>query len=252
MRALLSGARGEIFETLDSTCREARRRVAAGAKDPLWIIALHQTAGYGRRGSEWRQQNGDIAATLLFAPDAPVERLPELSFVAALAVFDAIRRHAPSAPLSVKWPNDILAGGKKIAGLLLELAGTPASPIVMLGVGVNVVSAPEGLDYPTARLIDFAPSAPPHPLAFVETLDETFKAWREAWERNGFAEIRAEWLRRAARLGERIKVRLPDETVEGVFRDLDLAGALILDCDGERRTIAAGAILPADRLETRP
>lgn len=252
MKALSSGARVEVFETLDSTSLEAKRRAAAGAKGPLWIVALYQTAGYGRRGSEWRQQNGDVAATLLFEPDAPGERLPELSFVAALAVFDAIQRYAPAAALSLKWPNDILADDKKIAGLLLELTGTTTSPVIALGVGVNVVSAPEGLDYPTARLIDLSASPPPHPRAFVETLDETFKAWREVWERNGFAEIRAEWLRRAARIGERIRVRLPTEVVEGVFRDLDLAGALILDCDGVRRTIAAGAVLPADRLEKRP
>ncbi len=245
MRALSSGARLELFDTLDSTSLEAKRRTAAGAKGPLWLVALYQSAGYGRRGTEWRQQHGDVAATFLFHPDVPGEKLPELSFVAALAVFDAIRRFAPAAPLRLKWPNDILADGKKIAGLLLELAGASAAPAVMLGVGVNIVSAPEGLDYPTARLIDFAPSAPPDPRAFVETLDEAFKAWRETWERNGFAVIRAEWLDRAAHLGERIKVRLPAETVEGVFIDLDLAGALILDCDGGRRIIAAGAVLPA-------
>lgn len=250
MTALASGARLEIFETLDSTSLEAKRRVAAGAKGPLWIAALYQSAGYGRRGSEWRQRNGDVAATLLFQPGAPAERLPELSFVAALAVLDAIGRLAPAAPLSLKWPNDILAGGGKIAGLLLELAGPPAAPVVMLGVGVNIVSAPEGLAYPAARLIDFAP-APPHPCAFVETLDETFKAQRDIWERDGFAAIRAGWLARAAHLGARIKVQLPAESVEGVFTDLDLSGALILECDGARRTIAAGAVLPANGAEKR-
>lgn len=250
MTALPSGARLEIFETLDSTCLEAKRRAAAGAKGPLWIAALYQSAGYGRRGSHWLQQNGDVAATFLFHPDASGERLPELSFVAALAVFDAIRRFAPAAPLSLKWPNDILANGKKIAGLLLELAGAPGSPVVMLGVGVNIVSAPQGLDYPTARLIDFT-SGPPHPRIFVETLDETVKAQREVWEKTGFAAIRSEWLARAAHLGERIKVQLPAETVEGVFIDLDLSGALILDCDGNRRTIAAGAVLPASGMEKR-
>ena len=251
MTALSSGARVDLFDTLDSTSLEAKRRAATGEGGALWIVALRQTAGYGRRGSEWRQRNGDIAATFLFQPDAPGERLPELSFVAALAVFDAIKRFAPAAPLSLKWPNDILAGGGKIAGLLLELAGGPPSPVVMLGVGVNIVSAPEGLDYPAARLLDFAPSAPPHPRAFIETLDETFKAQREVWEKSGFADIRSQWLGRAAHLGERIKVRLPAQTVEGVFRDLDLAGALILECDGVRRTIAAGAVLPANGLEKR-
>ncbi len=251
MKALSSGARIEVFDTIDSTSLEAKRRINSGFEGPLWLVAHNQTSGYGRRGSEWRQQEGDVATTFLFSPGAAPEQLPQLSFVAALAVSDAIQRFAPKARLSLKWPNDILAGEGKIAGLLLELLGTPSSPLVALGVGVNIVSAPKGLGYPAARLIDLSSSPPPVPYAFVETLDQTFDAWRKEWSQHGFAPVRAEWLRRAARLGERIKVRLPAEVVEGVFMDLDIAGALILDCDGVRRTISAGAVLPVDRLEKR-
>jgi BirA family biotin operon repressor/biotin-[acetyl-CoA-carboxylase] ligase len=247
-RPLPSGARLEIIETLDSTSLEAKRRAASGEAGPLWLIALRQTAGYGRRGAAWRQQEGDIAATFLFRESAPVETLPQLSFVAALALGDAIRRHAPQADLTLKWPNDVLARGGKIAGLLLELIGTAPSPdhagvLVALGAGVNVVSVPEGLDYPTARLVDFA-AATPHPRAFVETLDETFDAWRRRWRAEGFSSVREEWLAHAEGLKRRIRVRLPGETVEGVFEDLDSDGGLILDCGGVRRAIAAGAVLP--------
>lgn len=245
MRALSSGAAIEVFQSLDSTSLEAKRRAAAGAKAPSWIIALRQSAGYGRRGSEWRQSEGDVAATFLFEPQAPIESAPQYSFVAALAVADAIRRFAPGAPLGLKWPNDVFAGGGKIAGLLLELVGSSAKPLVALGVGVNVVSAPEGLEYPTARLLDFCP-APPHPRAFVEMLDETLCAWSGRWAREGFAGIRTEWLKQSAHIGRRIRVRLPAEIVEGDFADLDLAGALILDCGGVRRTITAGAVLPVE------
>lgn len=241
---LPSGARIEIFRSLDSTSLEAKRRAAAGEAGPLWLVALKQTSGYGRRGAEWLQEEGDVAATLLFRPEAPAETLPQLSFVAALAVFDAIRRAAPKATLTLKWPNDVLAGGGKIAGLLLELIGSAPS-LVVLGVGVNIVSAPTGLDYPTARLIDFA-SPPPLPRDFVERLDETFDAWRQRWEKEGFAPVRAEWLARAEGRGGKVRVRLPEEIVEGVFEDLDLGGALILNCDGVRRMIAAGAVLPAE------
>lgn len=248
IKPLPSGARVEIFETLDSTSLEAKRRAAAGEAGPAWFIALRQTSGYGRRGAEWRQAEGDVAATLLFRSDAPAEILPQLSFVAALGVADAIGRFAPKADLALKWPNDILAGGGKIAGILLELVARAATPpLIALGVGVNIVSAPAGLDYPTARLIDFVEAVPPHPRAFVETMDETFAAWRRQWEREGFAGVRSEWLRRAAGVGRPVRVQLPGEVVEGAFADLDLAGALILDCGGERRTIAAGAILPAGR-----
>jgi len=190
------------------------------------------------------QKEGDLAATYLFAPDEPADKLPELSFVAALAVYDVMRRHAPNASVAVKWPNDILVGGAKIAGLLLELVTTTRKPVVALGVGVNVVSAPQGLAYPSARLIDLSKSPVPEPCGLVAIVDECLNAWINVWRRDGFAAIRNEWLQRAANLGERIKVSLPDETVEGVFVDLDLSGALILDCDGARRKIAAGAILP--------
>jgi BirA family biotin operon repressor/biotin-[acetyl-CoA-carboxylase] ligase len=91
------------------------------------------------------------------------------------------------------------------------------------------------------------PKAPPRPLAFLETLDEALKAWRRRWEGDGFAPVRAEWLARAGNLGKAIRVKLPGETIDGVFQDLDLDGALILDCNGVRRSIAAGAILPAER-----
>ncbi len=242
MRPLRSGAVIEVFGELDSTSLEAKRRAHA-ADRAVWIVALRQTSGYGRRGAAWRQSEGDVAATLLFPTSAAIETLPQLSFVAALATFDAIQRYAPSARLTLKWPNDVLADGKKIAGLLLELIGTPPRQLVAIGVGVNIVAAPVLAEYATARMIDYC-SPPPPPRDFVETLDETFCAWRARWEAEGFAEIRNEWLGRAARLGERIQVRLPAETVEGVFRDLDSEGNLILELPTGRRAIAAGAILP--------
>lgn len=235
-------SRIEVFPTLDSTSLEANRRAALAEGGPLWIVALRQTAGYGRRGTAWMQAEGDIAATFLFRAGAPQARLPELSFVAALAVADAVRRFAPRAALSFKWPNDLLAGGAKIAGLLLELIGD--APLVALGCGVNVVSAPRGLAYPTARLLDFVDAAPPAPREFVEALDEAFAFRRRQWSDEGFGPIRAEWLDRAEGLGRPVRVETPAGLVEGVFEDLDLSGAIILNSDGERRVIAAGAVLP--------
>ncbi|MDZ7627237.1 MAG: biotin--[acetyl-CoA-carboxylase] ligase [Parvularculaceae bacterium] len=247
MTAFRKASRIEVFPTLDSTSLEAKRRAVVGEFGPLWIVALRQTAGYGRRGTEWVQSEGDVAATFLFRPGAPAERLPELSFVAALALFDTVARLSPRAPFLLKWPNDILAGGAKIAGLLLELVGE--TPLVALGAGVNIVTAPEGMAYPTARLIDFMTSAPPTPRTFVEALDEAFAFRRRQWAEQGFAPIRADWLERAAGRGRSIRVKTPRGVIEGIFEDLDLSGALILNSGGERRAIAAGAVLP---LETSP
>lgn len=242
---LASGATISFFETLDSTSLEAKRRAADGARGPLWIITLEQTAGYGRRGSEWRQAAGDVAATFLFDPRARTEALGELSFVASLAVADAVARYAPHAALALKWPNDVLVDGGKIAGILLELIDQKAGPLIALGIGVNIVSKPEGLDYPTARLIDHLGGAPaPPPKAFVIALDEAFERLIAAWRRDGFEPVRRAWLEKAARLGEKIRVRLPNEVIEGVFQDLDQTGALVLECDGVRRLISAGAVFP--------
>ena len=245
-RRFPSGARVEIFDTLDSTSLEARRRADGGEKGPLWLIALRQTAGYGRRGSAWMQQPGDVAATFLFEPQTNGRSVAELSFVAAIATAAALRHCAPRAGVAVKWPNDILADGGKIAGLLLELlSAPPAPPLIAVGVGVNVVSAPANLVYPTARLIDFAAGDAAAPRALVETIDAKLDFWTRRWTKDGFADIRAEWLSIAAGLGETIQVKTPGEIVEGVFADLDLDGALILDCDGVQRKIAAGAVLPS-------
>lgn len=245
MTAARNLSRIEVFSTLDSTSLEAKRRAGLGEAGPLWIVALKQTAGYGRRGAAWEQSEGDIAATFLFRPDAPPVRLPELSFVAALALSDAALRFAARAPLTFKWPNDLLASGAKIAGLLLELIGE--APLVALGAGVNVISAPQGLAYPAARLLDFMGNPPPAPRAFVETLDETFAFRRRQWASEGFAPIRAEWLESAHGKGLPMRVETPAGVIEGVFEDLDLSGALILNSNGERRVIAAGAVLPPAR-----
>lgn len=242
MGRLGSGAAIEIFDTLDSTNSEARRQAAAGERGPKWIVALRQTAGYGRRASSWMQSDGDVAATLLFASNLPVERAPQYSFAGALAAYDAIWRCAPDAQVSLKWPNDVLTGDAKIAGLLLELLSQDAGPMIAFGAGVNIVSKPDVADYPTARLADFAPEVPSPPV-FVKMLDGAFDKWRTELEAVGFEALRRTWKARAARLGETIRVRLPGEIAEGVFEDLDSEGRLILECNGVRRAIAAGAVL---------
>lgn len=245
MPLLSSGARVELFQRLDSTSLEARRRAAAGRRDNVFIVALEQTSGYGRRGTQWLQQPGDFAGTLMFDESAPPETLGQLSFVAGLAAGDAIANFAPDAALSLKWPNDVLAGGGKIAGILIELLDAPPGRAahLALGLGVNIVSKPEGLDYPTARLIDLADAPPPKPAEFAAAFDSAFDAWRRLWREQGFGPVRAAWLDRAAYLGERIDLRLPDGDAAGRFVDLDSAGALVLDCDGRKRTFSAGAIL---------
>lgn len=242
--ALASGARIVTFDELDSTSAEARRRIEGGAPASFWILARRQTAGYGRRGAAWSHAEGDFAATFATRAETGADRVGEWSFVAALAVLDAVRRFAPRAELSLKWPNDLLAAGAKLSGLLLEYFSTPhGAADLAIGVGVNIVSRPALADYPAARLLDFADGPPPTPEAFLVALDEALSAVRLQWRVEGFAPIRARWLENAAGLGREIRVRAHDEVIDGVFEDLDPTGALILHSSGGRRVIAAGSVI---------
>ncbi len=241
---LPSGACLEVFDTLDSTSEESKRRVAAGQTGPLWIMAKEQTAGYGRRGTPWRQAVGDLAATYMFQPRAAQENVPQVSFVAGLAVADALTRFAPDHAFKLKWPNDILVSGAKIAGMLLELSFTRDNEaVVSFGVGVNIVNAPSGLDYPTVRLLDLCGRAPPSPRQLLGLVDELFAYWLAIWRAEGFAPVRSAWLLRAQGIGAKIRVRAASRVIEGVFLDLDGDGALILDVDGEATRVTAGTII---------
>ena len=207
-----------------------------------WIIAKHQTAGYGRRNRTWEQRTGDFAGTLVFSPDASGAILGQLSFVVALSVASAIDEVIKTPDkVSLKWPNDILIDGAKAVGILLERFDQPDGPAVAIGIGVNVVSAPQGLPYPTARLVDFAPIAP-SPENLAARIDHHFWVYYEQWRNNGFAGVRDFWLERAAGIGKTMTVRLPTEDLFGVFEGIDETGALILRMDAEKRIISAGDV----------
>lgn len=237
MSRLPSGADLQLFDTLDSTSLEAKRRIEAGENGPRWIVALTQTAGYGRRGRGWEQRTGDFAGTLFFKPESAGENLGQVSFIVALALAAVFDEIAPPKKIKLKWPNDILLDGKKCAGILLENLGAHLA----IGVGVNIVTAPRDAPYPTARLMDFT-EAPPDPSNFAAALDAHFWRVYGNWRSLGFEPIRQQWLARAAGVGEEITVRLPNETLTGVFAGLDETGALVLRSAAGKRTIAAGEV----------
>ena len=242
---LSSGARLEIFDRLDSTSAEAKRRAENGEHGPVWILAREQTGGYGRRGRHWDSGFGNFTATYLFEPGGDPSRHGQLSFVAALGVIEALDRYVAPGALCLKWPNDVLAGSDKIAGILLESVTQNKRSVVCMGIGVNLRSAPLNVDYPTARLADNLRVGAETPDAeeFAARVDDQFAAYYDMWRRSGFAPIREAWLERAKGIGSIIRVRLPAEEFSGVFEDLDADGALLLrNSDGQRR-ISAGEIM---------
>lgn len=217
-----------VFEELASTNDEAKRLAAEGEPEGALILARRQTAGRGRSGRHWESPPGNLYFSLLLRPDRPPAETAQLSFVAALAVADAV-----GVPTTLKWPNDVLARGRKLCGILLE--GSAGALVV--GCGVNVESAPEGAA--CLRAEGSGASADQALAAFCSA----FLAWRQRWAEEGFAPVRAAWLARAHGLGAAVTARLGAKTLRGAFVDLDGDGALVLDLGaGEQRRVAAGEV----------
>jgi BirA family biotin operon repressor/biotin-[acetyl-CoA-carboxylase] ligase len=232
-----AGYRRKDYAELDSTNEEARRLAEAGEATPLWITAARQTAGRGRRGRAWDMAEGNLAATLLLRPEAAPAVTGQLSFAAALAAAELVQHFAPAAAVTVKWPNDVLAEGRKIAGILLE-GGTGW---LAVGIGANLAHHPEGTVFPATSLPQLGVAAPSCDQALT-LLAARFAHWYDAWMENGFEALRAAWLKRASGLGAPITARLPHETRQGVFVGLDASGALLLKEGAGVRAIAAGEV----------
>jgi BirA family biotin operon repressor/biotin-[acetyl-CoA-carboxylase] ligase len=234
------------FDTLDSTMDEARRRAAAGVQGPLWIWTRRQIAGRGRRGRVWRSGEGNLLCTLLLRPGRSAAESALLSFVSAVALGDALAPFCPSVPISLKWPNDLLLNGRKVAGILLESESAPDGGLswLAIGMGVNLAEHPDDAEIPATSLAGQG-LAVPVPAAMLSAVARHMAAWLGRWRAEGFAPVREAWLARAARLGERIRVRIGVEAFEGVFEGLDDDGCLVLDCaDGRRRISAGDVFLP--------
>jgi BirA family transcriptional regulator, biotin operon repressor / biotin---[acetyl-CoA-carboxylase] ligase len=238
----LAGVRHIAYETLGSTNAEALALARAGERGPLWLTAATQSAGRGRRGSQWVSPAGNLHTTLLLSEPSPPAQAPQLSFVAALAVHDAVTACAPQLGplLKVKWPNDLLVGQAKIAGILIEGESEPVFAVA-IGIGVNCAAHPENTDYPATDL------AAAGARVVTDTLFAALSAAMERrlaqWNRGqGFGAIRADWLKRAAGLGEILRVRLPERQLSGLFKGLDDNGRLLLEQGGRISAITAGEV----------
>jgi BirA family biotin operon repressor/biotin-[acetyl-CoA-carboxylase] ligase len=244
-RASAAGVRLLAHDEIDSTNAEALRLMRQGEHGPLWITAERQSAGRGRRGRTWISVPGNLHASLLLADPGPVEHWPQLSFVAALAVHDAVVEVAPEARpmLELKWPNDLLLSGAKFAGILIEGEGKEEEGAVAIGIGVNCTAHPAGAAYPATDLA--AGGARVTAATLFAALSVKMQGRLAQWNSgNGFATIRADWLARAAGLGESIRIALADRELTGRFEGLDDAGCLVLIApDGAKTVVAAGDVI---------
>ena len=238
----LAGVRHLSYQTLGSTNAEALALARARERGPLWITAKSQSAGRGRRGNAWVSAPGNLYASLLLTEPSAPRDAPQLSFVAAVAVHDALSRAAPPlAPaLKVKWPNDLLLGGEKLAGILIEGESQPVFTVA-IGIGVNCVSHPSNTNHPATDLAAAGATLTPEQVlaALAPAMSKRLAQWRSG---QGFASIRTDWLNCAAGIGEEIRVRLPERELAGRFQGLDEAGRLLLEGADGIETVIAGDV----------
>lgn len=227
------GAGRIALPEIDSTNAEGFRR-AAGLTGPTWITAGLQTAGRGRRARPWSSPRGNFHGTWVLKPTEPPEAVALRSFAAALALRDAlVAVTGLPGSFTLKWPNDVLCNGGKLAGILLESQGLGGpDPVLCIGIGVNLIAAPDtsevepGAVPPVSLLAETGLRVTPE--AFLDVLAPAYAQWEETFRTEGFAPLRTAWLAHAARLGEPIKARTGAQTREGVFETIDDRGNLIL------------------------
>ena len=227
--ALPQACRLVALQTVDSTNEEAKRQARQGAADKTLVWAAAQSAGRGRGGRSWSSPPGNLYLSLILRPDCPARRAAELGFVAAVALEAALREVAGDLPFTLKWPNDVLLRGRKLAGILIEADSQNAATLdwLVLGVGVNLDSHPDRTAFPATSLRAEGVTGPS-----VEVLRNVFAgrflAMMLEWQQNGFEPIRERWKACASGIGGPLTVRLPNATLRGTFIDLDTDGALLL------------------------
>ena len=262
--ATAAGYRLEAHDSVGSTNALALERAVAGDPGKLWVVSKMQESGRGRRGRVWATPEGNLAATLLLVEPFDLKLAATLGFVAGLALSDALDAVVPNGRISIaadggnvgnsqgrvsggdrfelKWPNDVLAHGSKLAGILLESSLLPGNRAALaIGIGVNVVAYPQDVPYPATSL---------KALGFTGDAEDLFVALSDAWADNigvwrggaGLAQIRQRWLSRAAGLGSEVAVRVDGNVVRGVFETIDEDCRFVIRTDGDLVKIAAGDV----------
>jgi BirA family biotin operon repressor/biotin-[acetyl-CoA-carboxylase] ligase len=256
--AVAEGYRLEAFSSVGSTNAVAMDRARAGEAGRLWLVSKRQESGRGRRGRPWETAEGNLAATLLLVPDFELKIAATLGFVAGLALSDALEVVAPGMQIGVgvdggsavsrgrfelKWPNDVLANGAKLSGILLESSMLNDRRFALaIGIGVNVASSPSGTPYPATSLAELGVQCSAETLFLA--LSDAWVANERIWARGaGLSDIRRLWLTRAAGLGSQVAVRSEGRVVRGIFDTIDDECRIVIRRgEGDTVRIAAGDV----------
>jgi BirA family transcriptional regulator, biotin operon repressor / biotin---[acetyl-CoA-carboxylase] ligase len=240
-RAASRNYRLVAFDRIGSTNAEAMSRARDGERGPVWYVTSEQTAGRGRRHRPWIAPRGNLAASILEVMDVAPAIAATLGFAAGLALEAALRRlsveavlRAPDADdlkFSLKWPNDVLAGRQKLAGILLEAEAVNGGLAVVVGIGTNVVAAPDGTPTPATSLCALGVDVDAETL--FAALSDGWAEFRAIWDHGrGFGEIRRSWLERATGLGQAVAIKSGGAAIEGTFDTIDERGCMIVRTSG--------------------
>lgn len=250
-RALQAGYKLAAFDRTSSTNTDAIEHARAGEPGPMWFVTTEQTAGRGRRQRAWIAPRGNLAASVLEVLDVAPAVAATIGFAAGLAEeaalekvsLEAALRLGPDRPrYALKWPNDVLANGRKLVGIGLEAEAVGDRLAIVVGIGTNVVGAPEGTPTPAVSLAALGVQISAEEL--FSALSDAWVEFRGIWDNGrGFADIRKLWLERAAGLGERVAINTGTTTLDGIFDTIDDTGCLIVrTADGRRLPVAAGEV----------
>jgi BirA family biotin operon repressor/biotin-[acetyl-CoA-carboxylase] ligase len=226
-------------DKIGSTSDEARRLAQEGAPHGTAVHADEQTAGRGRFSHTWFSPPGNLYLSVVLRTGQPAGRTAELSFLAALAVADTVEALLPRQTRAMlKWPNDVLVNGAKIAGILLE----QVDDATVMGIGVNVLEAPSNVSYKTTTIVANGGIASVDGARDI-LLDRLGRHFA-VWQADGFVPIREQWLGRSYPVGAAIRVNSGGQPVAGHFAGMDVDGALLLDTPQGRQRIVAGEVVP--------
>jgi BirA family biotin operon repressor/biotin-[acetyl-CoA-carboxylase] ligase len=232
-----------IHDSLPSTADLCRSRAEAGEPEGLAILTRQQTAGRGTRGRSWVGATGNLFHSVLLRPGGPAREASQWSLLAGVALAEALSAHLPdTAALALKWPNDVLLHGRKVAGILVESAADAQGRLIWLsiGLGANLATAPHVPGRATAGLAEHGP--PPAPETMAWQVLEALSRWRDVRARTGFAPVRDAFLARAPAHGTHITLRLGERMLGGAFAGLGEDGSLLLRTGGHIRAFAAGEV----------
>ena len=234
----------QIHEVVASTSDLCRTLAVAGEPDGLAVLALRQSQARGSRGRDWAAPAGNLSLSVLLRPRERARDAAQWSLLAGVAVTEALAPYLPDpSALRLKWPNDVLLHGGKLAGILVDSAAGAGGEVdwLVIGIGVNLAVAPAMPGRVVACVADVA--LPPPPRDFAVALLARLHHWREARARDGFAPVRAAWLDHAPAFGSHVTLRMGDRQLGGGFAGLGDDGGLLLDTDGRVQAFATGEVL---------